>query len=211
MSFPEIADPSGPEEYSWEVILSEGQSLKSIDSQRAEVSFEDGHLAFGIDAEPAHDAIGSSVPTSLVVSGGNVITLVVHHRAGQPGSGVPFVYPIVAGEGWEGGFQSEVITGPKDEQELKEERERIERERQEVLEREWEGGGRSACLVPRLKGKSLKASKKLLRSAGCLLGNVRKLDGATARTGRIVKQRPKANRSLELWAMVNLTLTPSSH
>ena len=209
MSFPTISASSDPEEYSWKVALGEGQSLESIDSQRAEVRHEDGTLAFEIHAGPAHDATGASVPTSLVVSGVDVITLIVHHRAGHPGSGVPFAYPVVEGEGWDDGFQTEVVVGPKDEQELKEERERIARERQEALEREWgRETGRSACLVPRLKGKSLNASKKLLRAAGCLIGNVRKLKGATARTGRVVKQHPRPNRSLELWATVDLTLAP---
>lgn len=209
LSFPQISASSDPDEYSWEVALAEGQSLESIDSQRAEVSDEDGTSAFQIHAIAAHDAIGATVPTSLIVSDGDVITLIVHHRAGHPGSGMPFTYPVVEGEGWEGGFQTEILVGPKDEQELREERERVARERQEALEREWgREKGRSACLVPRLKGKTLKASKRLLRSAGCLVGSVRKLKGAAAKTGRVIKQHPRPNRSLELWTTVNLTLAP---
>jgi hypothetical protein len=207
MSLPPISAYSSPEEYSWEVALGDGQSLESIDSQQAEVVYEDGHRALLIQAIAAHDAIGASVPTSLLVTGSNVITLVVHHRAGHPGSGAPFAYPVVAGEGWEGGLQPEVVTGPQDEQELREERERIAREQQEALEREWaRAEKRSACLVPRLKGKSLRASRRLLRAAGCLVGHVHRVNGASIRIGRVVKQHPKPSRSLDLWTAVNLTL-----
>jgi hypothetical protein len=128
MSFPTIHGPSDPEEFSWEVILAEGAYLESVDDQTAEVYYENGHPAFGIDAEPAHDAVGTTVPTSLEVSEGDVITLVVHHRAGNPTAGAPFTYPILEGQGWEGGYFTEIVKGPPDEQELREERERIARE-----------------------------------------------------------------------------------
>lgn len=136
MSFPMINGPADPEEFSWEVVLGEGQELEAIDDQHAEVFYTEGHHpALGISVEPAHDADGSNVPTSLSVSGGNVITLTVHHRAGDPAKGgTPFDYPITAGPGWEGGFQTVIVSGPPDEQELRERRE--ERER-----REWQGLG----------------------------------------------------------------------
>lgn len=41
---------------------------------------------------------------------------------------------MISGIGWQGGFISSEIQGPKDEQELREERERLEREEQEALE-----------------------------------------------------------------------------
>jgi hypothetical protein len=50
------------------------------------------------------------------------------------------------------------------------------------------------CTVPNLLGKTLKASKKKLRKAGCKLGQVRKLAGATARTGRVKRQSPKPGK-----------------
>ena len=60
-----------------------------------------------IEAEQAHDANGTAVPTSLGFSEGNIITLTVYHRAGNPvQDGVPFVYPIVAGAGFELGAES---------------------------------------------------------------------------------------------------------
>ncbi len=188
--------------------LGEDQSLEAIDSQYAEVKYEDGRTAFLIQAEEAHAADGAAVPTSLSVSEGNVITLIVHHRAGNPAAGgAPFVYPVVAGPGWKGGFQTEIVSGPPDEQELKEEQKRIAREKQEALEREWEKEkAPSGCLVPRLKGKSLVASKRLLKGAECLIGSVRKLKSATGKTGKVVKQSPKPGTLLEPWTTVKVTL-----
>ena len=210
MWFGSIDGPSDPEEFSWEVILGEDQELELIDDQHAAVYYtgEGHHQAFGITAVPAHDAEGSTVLTSLAVSEGNVITLTVHHRAGNPAAGgAPFVYPVEVGQGWEGGFHTEFVIGPPDEQEIREVRELTAREDREALEREWakekpQGG----CLVPRLKGKSLKASKKMLRDAECLIGNVRKLKGATGETGKIVKQSFKPGTLLTPWTTVSVTL-----
>ena len=201
LSFPEIHSPSDPEDYSWEVQLEAEQHAEAY------YAYEH-HLAFGITAEPAHDADGSTVPTSLIVSEGNVITLVVHHRAGNPAKdGAPFVYPIIPGEGWEeGNSHVEIVTGPKDEQELREERERIAREEREATR---DGGKEEAsahCLVPRFKGESLKASKRRLRHADCKLGKVKKLRDVTAKTGRVVRQSPKPGLELAPGATVDLTL-----
>jgi hypothetical protein len=199
-------------EYSWEVSLGEGQELQLVDEQHAAVYYtEDHHLAFGISATAAHDADGSTVPTSLSVSAGNILTLFVHHRGGNPAAGgAPFVYPVVDGPGWEGGFQTEIVADPKDEQELREEQERIAREQQEALAREWEKekppGG---CLVPSLRGRSLKAAKKLLQNAECLIGDVRKLKGARAKSGKIVKQSPKPGALLAPWTTIKVTLGPA--
>ncbi|MFT3863080.1 MAG: PASTA domain-containing protein [Solirubrobacterales bacterium] len=52
-------------------------------------------------------------------------------------------------------------------------------------------GGRS-CTVPQLKGKKLKGAKKSLEKADCKLGKVTRSDGVTTKTGKVVKQRPKA-------------------
>lgn len=113
MNFPRINGPSDPEEYSWEVELGEDQSLVWIDPQTAEVVYEEeGIVAFSFHAEAAHDAAGATVPTSLAVSEGKIITLFVHHRAGNPLTGEPFEYPVTSGKGWEGGFVTEVVGVP---------------------------------------------------------------------------------------------------
>jgi tripartite motif-containing protein 71 len=129
LTFHNIRDSAAPEEYSWEVQLLPGQYMQLVDPHDVQVFFASGHPAFAIQAQPASDAIGAAVPLSLAVKG-NVVTETVAHRSGQ------FVYPVVDGVGWEGGFISTEIQGPKDEQELREERERLEREKLEALEAE---------------------------------------------------------------------------
>lgn len=106
MAFHDIRDTTGPEIYSWVVRLGEGESLRLIDERHAGVFWDDGTLAMLITGQSAHDADGKAVSTSLSVSEGKVITLTVHHRV----SGV--TYPVVAGVGYEGGFQTIVAPGP---------------------------------------------------------------------------------------------------
>jgi hypothetical protein len=138
MSFRSIGGPSGPEDFSWQVSLSEDQVLEQLDDQTAQVFWVPGHEpAFTINATLAHDAIGTNVPTTLAVSDGDVITLTVHHRDGNPlAGGAPFAYPIVAGAGWEGGFQTQVVIGPQDEAERRALRELHEREEREAASAE---------------------------------------------------------------------------
>ena len=63
-----------------------------------------------------------------------------------------------------------------------------------------------ACVVPNLKKNKLKAAKTRLRNAGCKLGKVKKLDGATAKNGKVTKQNPKPKKVLVPGAKVNVTL-----
>lgn len=111
MTFAAIRDTSAPEAYSWTVQLEADQELVSIDSRHAEVYFEGGHPAFGITAVPAHDAIGTAVNTVLSVEAPNIVTLTVNHRETVSGK-QKFVYPVTAGTGWEGGFQTYVVQMP---------------------------------------------------------------------------------------------------
>ncbi len=181
--------------------LAEEQQLEAEDDQTARVSYASGRTAFVITAEEAHDADGSIVPTSLVVSGEDVITLLVHHRAGDPAAGgTPFTYPVSNGSGWEGGFSTVIVKGPPDDQELREERERIERERS------GKSDALKGCSVPRLKGKSLKASKRRLREAGCRVGKVTRLAGVTAGSGRVVGQSSVPGTKRAQGSVVRVTL-----
>lgn len=112
MLFQAIRGQSGPETFSWTVNMEADQSLQLINDEFVQVYTEGVHPSFGIRAIPAHDAVGSVVPTSLSVSG-NVITLTVHHRQGNPAAGgAPFVYPVSAGTGWEGGFVTVPVPMP---------------------------------------------------------------------------------------------------
>jgi hypothetical protein len=186
MTFAQIAGPAGPEEYSWEVQLHDGQQLKQIDERSAEV-FEGEHSGFGIVAEPAHDAVGSTVPTTLNVSGTNVVTLTVHHRAGNPAAGGgSFVYPITAGRGWEGGFQTQYVDIPDEPRPDESGREAI-----------------PSCVVPGLKGMSLKADRWRLRQAGCRLGAVR---GRRLRGAKVVRQDVKVGTVLVAGSEVSVKL-----
>jgi hypothetical protein len=100
--FSSIRDATAPESYSFQVDLAEGQELQSVDDQHAEVDYPGFGPAFTISAVPAHDAIGTTVPTTLTVDGPNIVTLHVSYKHSP--SGEPFVYPVVAGTGWQGGF-----------------------------------------------------------------------------------------------------------
>lgn len=207
MAFPPIQGPADPEEFSWEVQLSSGQTLEQVDDQHAEVYYEyEHHPAYSIAAEAAHDAEGAAVPTTLTVTQPDIVTLIVHHRAGNPAAGgAPFVYPITAGEGWAKIGEGTVVTGPPDEGELREERERAERENPPAKSRSPESRSRT-CLVPRLKGRSLAASKRRLRRANCRIGEVRRRRHATARSGRVIRQFPRPGRTLPVGARVKVTL-----
>jgi hypothetical protein len=66
----------------------------------------------------------------------------------------------------------------------------------------------TGCRVPRLLGNKLKPAKKRVRKAGCRVGRVKKLDGATAKTGRVVKQRPQPGKLLSPGTKINISLAP---
>lgn len=113
MAFPAIHESSGPEDFSWRVPLEDDQELQQIDDRHAVVVYSSTDItALGITAAAAHDADGTGVPTSLVVSEGDVITLVVHHRSGNPATGNPFMYPVMSGEGWESGSSTTDVVIP---------------------------------------------------------------------------------------------------
>lgn len=143
--FPDIHGPEGPEDYSWEVKLGEEEELKAIDERQAGVFWEDGTQAMTITAIAAHDATGTSVPTTLTVTEPNIITLTVHHHS------APFDYPVTPGEGWEGGFHTYYVEMPSGDQPPPD----------------------PTCVVPDLTDRTLRASRKILHRAHCKLGRVR--------------------------------------
>ena len=203
MSFPAIQESSDPEEFSWEVDLSEGQELQSVDNQHAMVYYTEDHQpAFGISATPAHDASGATVPTSLAVSDVDVITLTVHHRAGNPlADGAPFAYPVRPGSPWividEGGTVPPLLEVNVDEETFNP---------MELVNHRSSLDVSPRCLVPKLSGRSLTAAKRRLRNANCKIGRVSKRKGAAAKAGRVVKQNPKAGMVRAGGATVNVTL-----
>jgi hypothetical protein len=111
MIFPEIHSSADPEEYAYTVSLGGDQELPQIDERHVGVFYSYGTPSFTIEAESAHDAEGAAVPTTLMITKEDVITLTVHHREGNPAAaGAPFTYPITGGTGWAGGFRTEVVT-----------------------------------------------------------------------------------------------------
>ena len=192
-NFPNIQEPEGPEEFSWEVTLHGDQELRQIDDRSAAVYYTDPeeHLAFEIGGFAAHDAVGATVPTTLAVTQPNILTLTVHHRAGNPAAGgAPFDYPIIAGEGWEGGFQSVQIKGPPDEAEL---RAAAEAARRAAAEAAAKASQAPPCAVPDLSGRTVRAARRMLNRAHCALGPVR---GERSRGARVVRQYRGAGKSL---------------
>ncbi|HKF81414.1 MAG TPA: hypothetical protein VKB23_00455 [Solirubrobacterales bacterium] len=185
MTFPDIQGPEGPEVFSWAVKLGEGEELRAIDETQAGVFWEEGTQAMTIDAVKAHDAIGSTVPTTLSVTQPNAITLTVHHR------GAPFDYPVAAGAGWEGGIQSVEIEGPPDEFQL------AHPPTPGILE----PPPAPTCVVPDLTGRTLRASRRTLHSAHCSLGLVR---GKRSRRVRVAMQYRLAGRVLPVWTAVGV-------
>jgi hypothetical protein len=166
MSFPTIHGPEDPEEFSWKVTVFEDQELVLIDDQHAVVYYKDSGdpplAAFHVFAEPARDATGSAVPTSIALSGGDVVTLTVHHRGGNPvKAGAPFIYPITPGSSFKVGDSSATLLIPPS------------------------APAPSQCIVPMLVGKSLKVVRLKLANAGCKLGKVR---GKRSNTAKVVRQ-----------------------
>ena len=104
MVYTAIRDQSATERYSYRVTVGAEQELRQIDGKHVQAFYNTGQPSFLVSAEPATDAVGTEVPTSLELTGNNVVTLIVHHQAGN--GGTPFVYPVVAGSGWEGGFHT---------------------------------------------------------------------------------------------------------
>ncbi len=64
------------------------------------------------------------------------------------------------------------------------------------------------CTVPKLRGKKLKATKKKLKKADCKTGKVKKRKGATAATGKVLKQSAKPGTILAPGTKIKVTLGP---
>jgi hypothetical protein len=67
--------------------------------------------------------------------------------------------------------------------------------------------GAHRCVVPKLKGKTLKAAKKALRKAHCGLGKVSRAPSSKVRKGRVIAQKPRPGVKRRAGAKVALTLS----
>lgn len=187
IQFHEIQSAAEPEDYCWEVQLEEEEELRQIDEQHVAVYFtgEIEYKGWEIAAEPAHDSEGAAVPTSIAVTGERDITVAVHHREGNPAAGgAPFDYPISPGVGWEGGFQTTIVTMPPGESPPP-------------------APTTPACKVPNLVGSTLPASRRKLKRVHCKLGPVH---GQRSKSARVVKQFRKPGTSLPAGAKVSIKL-----
>lgn len=63
-----------------------------------------------------------------------------------------------------------------------------------------------SCVVPRLRGKSLRRARGVLHRRNCGLGRVRRRHHATARSGRIKRQHPRAGTVLSPGGKVGVIL-----
>lgn len=59
------------------------------------------------------------------------------------------------------------------------------------------------CVVPRLKGKKLKPSRRALRRADCKIGTIQRIKG---KRGRVIRQNPKPGKVLASGTKVNVTV-----
>lgn len=65
----------------------------------------------------------------------------------------------------------------------------------------------TACVVPKLKQKTLKAAKKKLKKAGCKVGKVTKVGDASAKTGVVAQQGEPAGKKLAPGTKIAVTLS----
>jgi hypothetical protein len=63
------------------------------------------------------------------------------------------------------------------------------------------------CVVPKLKGKTLKAAKRALRTHFCSLGKVKHAFSTRVRKGRVISQKPKSGRHLKHGTKVRLIIS----
>jgi IPT/TIG domain/PASTA domain len=65
----------------------------------------------------------------------------------------------------------------------------------------------TACVVPRIKNRTLKVAKAQLRRAGCKLGHVKKVDAPKPKkVGKVLKQAPKPGKVLAPGSRVRIQL-----
>jgi hypothetical protein len=65
----------------------------------------------------------------------------------------------------------------------------------------------SGCVVPKLKGKRLKAAKRAARQASCRPGRIVHRASAKAQSGRVIAQKPAAGTPLQAGAKVKIVVS----
>ena len=63
------------------------------------------------------------------------------------------------------------------------------------------------CIVPKLKGKTLRKAKRLIKRANCALGRVKRKEVSRVKPGRVLSQRPKAGAVKTAGTKVHLVVS----
>ncbi|HEY1514434.1 MAG TPA: PASTA domain-containing protein, partial [Gaiellaceae bacterium] len=63
------------------------------------------------------------------------------------------------------------------------------------------------CVVPKVKGKTLKKAKRAIRAHACTVGTVKRATSRTVKKGHVISQKPKPGRRLRHGAKVNLVVS----
>lgn len=64
----------------------------------------------------------------------------------------------------------------------------------------------TACVVPVIKGKTLRKAKTTLRRSGCKLGHVKKVEAPKKKVGKVLKQTPRPGKILAPGSRVRVNL-----
>jgi hypothetical protein len=65
----------------------------------------------------------------------------------------------------------------------------------------------SGCVVPKVKGKTLAAAKRAIKSRHCSVGRIKRVSSRTVAKGRVISQKPKPRSRLRRGAKVNLVVS----
>jgi hypothetical protein len=68
-------------------------------------------------------------------------------------------------------------------------------------------GGGAHCIVPKLKGDTVKKARRALRRAGCTLGKERKAFSRRIKRGHVISQSPGAGTKKPAGAAVNIKVS----
>lgn len=63
------------------------------------------------------------------------------------------------------------------------------------------------CMVPKVKGKTLKAAKRAIKNHACTVGTIKHATSRTVEKGHVISQKPKPGRRLKHGAKVNLVVS----
>jgi uncharacterized delta-60 repeat protein len=66
---------------------------------------------------------------------------------------------------------------------------------------------KALCVVPKLKGKNLRAAKRAIRKAHCLVGKVTRAFSANVKQGRVISQKPKPGKKLAAGSKVKIKVS----